>query len=98
MTQAASPSLSHFLRQTALDVPHPTSPERTLWDARFDTGPYAGESIDSDSLGATYTVNTMADSVGVYPLGSGSDFTSVFCFDEYEHPLHIFTLTVPFCR
>jgi N-acetylated-alpha-linked acidic dipeptidase len=77
MTQSASPSLSHFLRQAALDVPHPTSPERTLWDARFDTGPYAGETVDSESLGATYTFNAMADSVGVSPLGSGSDYTSV---------------------
>ncbi|KAJ6539618.1 hypothetical protein B0H19DRAFT_1179844 [Mycena capillaripes] len=74
---AASPSLSHFLRQAALDIPHPTSPERTLWDARFDNGPYAGgETVDSESLGATAIVTAMADSLGVQPMGSGSDFTA----------------------
>ncbi|KAF7352560.1 Zn-dependent exopeptidase [Mycena venus] len=72
---AASPSLSHFLRQAALDIPHPTSPGRTLWDARFDNGPYGGEALDADSLGATYKVNAVADSLGISPLGSGSDFT-----------------------
>ncbi|KAJ6490314.1 hypothetical protein C8R47DRAFT_1124198 [Mycena vitilis] len=71
----ASPSLSHFLRQAALDIPHPTSPGRTLWDARFDTGPYAGDHVDSESTGTTYTANAMADSLGVSPLGSGSDYT-----------------------
>ncbi|KAJ7241891.1 hypothetical protein B0H12DRAFT_1132888 [Mycena haematopus] len=73
---AASPSLSHFLRQAALDIPHPTSPGRTLWDARYDTGPWVGGTVDSESLGATYTVNAVADSLGVSPLGSGSDFTA----------------------
>ncbi|KAJ7780979.1 hypothetical protein B0H16DRAFT_1298508 [Mycena metata] len=74
---SASPSLSHFLRQSALDIPHPTDPERTLWDARSDSGPYAGEtSLDSESLGATQFVTAAADNVGVSPLGSGSDYTA----------------------
>ncbi|KAJ6515617.1 hypothetical protein C8R45DRAFT_957123 [Mycena sanguinolenta] len=73
---AASPSLSHFLRQAALDIPHPTSPGRTLWDARFDTGPYASDTVDSESLGAAHTVNAVADDLGVSPLGSGSDYTA----------------------
>ncbi|KAJ7811132.1 Zn-dependent exopeptidase [Mycena olivaceomarginata] len=67
---AASPSLSHFLRQAALDVPHPTSPGRTLWDARFDTGPYAGENHRLREPG-----------LGVSPLGSGSDYTFVASSD-----------------
>ncbi|KAJ7129388.1 Zn-dependent exopeptidase [Mycena epipterygia] len=73
---SASPSLSHFLRQAALDVPHPTKPGRTLWDARHDTGPYEGEIVDAESVAVSQSVNTMADSVGVSPLGSGSDYTA----------------------
>ncbi|KAF8195605.1 Zn-dependent exopeptidase [Mycena galopus ATCC 62051] len=77
-SSSASPSLSHFLRQAALDIPHPTSPGRTLWDARFDTGPYAGDAdnSESESQGARFTINAVADSVGVSPLGSGSDYTA----------------------
>ncbi|KAJ6539630.1 hypothetical protein B0H19DRAFT_1179879 [Mycena capillaripes] len=70
--QSASPSLSHFLREAALEIPHPTSPGRTLWDARLDNGPYAGETVDSESLSAAAA---MADNPGIPPLGSGSDFT-----------------------
>ncbi|KAJ7044603.1 Zn-dependent exopeptidase [Mycena alexandri] len=60
---SASPSLSHFLRQTALDTPHPTDPERET-------------SLDSESLGATQFVTAAADNIGVSPLGSGSDYTA----------------------
>ncbi|KAJ7167465.1 hypothetical protein C8R46DRAFT_995586 [Mycena filopes] len=70
---SASPSLSHFLRQAALDIPHPTDPERTLWDARFDTGPYAGE---TSVPAATGFVTAAVDNIGVGPLGSGSDYTA----------------------
>ncbi|KAJ7228374.1 hypothetical protein GGX14DRAFT_692427 [Mycena pura] len=72
---AASPSLSHFLRQAALDIPHPTSPERTVWDARSDNGPYGGEIIDAQSLAFSQSVDGTEDDIGVTPLGSGSDFT-----------------------
>ncbi|KAJ6538539.1 Zn-dependent exopeptidase [Mycena vulgaris] len=72
---AASPSLSHFLREAALDIPHPTSPGRTLWDARTDEGPYGGESFDAESVAVSQSVHAMSDSLGVSPLGSGSDFT-----------------------
>ncbi|KAJ7180363.1 Zn-dependent exopeptidase, partial [Mycena crocata] len=73
---SASPSLSHFLRQAALDVPHPTLPGRTLWDARNDQGPYSGETVDAESVAVSHAANIMADNVGVSPLGSGSDYTA----------------------
>ncbi|KAJ7484085.1 Zn-dependent exopeptidase [Mycena galericulata] len=79
--QSASPSLSHFLRQAALDIPHPTSPGNTLWDARNDNGPYDGKIVDVESVAVSQSVNNMADSVGVSPLGSGSDYTFVASSD-----------------
>ncbi|KAJ7498665.1 Zn-dependent exopeptidase [Mycena latifolia] len=75
-SSSASPSLSHFLRQAALDIPHPTSPGLTLWDARNDLGPYGGEIVDAESMAVSQSVNVMTDSVGVSPLGSGSDYTA----------------------
>jgi len=36
----ASPSLAHVVRSSAESVPHPTDPERTLWDATKDSGIY----------------------------------------------------------
>lgn len=88
--QAASPSLSHFLRQAALDVPHPTSPGRTLWDARNDKGPFDGKIVDAESMAVSQSVNAMADSVGVSPLGSGSDFTFVVSFKAVVPVTYIF--------
>ncbi|KAF7301895.1 Zn-dependent exopeptidase [Mycena indigotica] len=72
----ASPSLSHFLRQAALDIPHPTKPGLSLWDARGDHGPFSG-AADTESLAFSQltTSNSFQDSLGVAPLGSGSDFT-----------------------
>jgi len=37
---SASPSLAHLLRSSAESVPHPIDPERTLWDANKDAGPF----------------------------------------------------------
>ncbi|KAI9513246.1 Zn-dependent exopeptidase [Russula earlei] len=71
---AASPLLSHFIRKTAKDVPHPTDPKRTLWDATADRGQLFGEHDDLDSLG-TEIEPQAADSVGIGALGSGSDYT-----------------------
>ena len=73
-TVRASPSLAHFLRKTAEDLPHPTDPKRTLWDATTDGGQLFGEYDDVDSLG-TEIETQEADDIGVRPLGSGSDYT-----------------------
>ena len=70
----ASPLLAHFLRKTAEDLPHPTDPKRTLWDATADIGPLIGEYDDADSLG-TEVETQVADDIGIRPLGSGSDYT-----------------------
>ncbi|KAJ6628907.1 hypothetical protein B0H10DRAFT_1940270 [Mycena sp. CBHHK59/15] len=71
-----SPSLSHFIRETAQEIPHPTSPGRDLWSARQDMGIYGGEIMDAESAAVRQSANAMADSVGVGPLGSGSDYTA----------------------
>ncbi|CCM00672.1 uncharacterized protein FIBRA_02711 [Fibroporia radiculosa] len=72
---SGSPSLAHLIRQTALDVPHPTAPGKSLWDATKDVGPFAGPS-DTDFL-RTYNAEqqTRALVTGIPPLGSGSDYT-----------------------
>ncbi|KAI9056504.1 Zn-dependent exopeptidase [Trametes sanguinea] len=67
-----SPSLAHLIRDAALDLPHPTDPGRTLWDARHDLGPFhgrtSGEYIERKQ-------ETVEDIIDIAPLGSGSDFT-----------------------
>jgi N-acetylated-alpha-linked acidic dipeptidase len=73
---AASPSLAHLIQRTARDVPHPTEPGKTLWDARNDNGPYEG--IGDKDFMASYSVSEQkkqALDTGVEPLGTGSDFT-----------------------
>jgi N-acetylated-alpha-linked acidic dipeptidase len=73
---AASPSLAHLIRQTAQDVPHPTKPGKTLWDARNDDGPFEG--IGDEEFMASYAaaeLKKQALDTGIAPLGSGSDFT-----------------------
>lgn len=74
---AASPSLSHFLRDTAAEIVHPTDPSRTLWDAGTDEGPFHGAHVDAEYLAmrAAADENDGRDALGVWPLGSGSDFT-----------------------
>ena len=73
---AGSPSLAHLIHQAASEIPHPTDPTRTLWDAQKDIGPYSGDA-HADSI-ATYEAEKRAAShgTGVVPLGSGSDFTA----------------------
>ncbi|KAH8113339.1 Zn-dependent exopeptidase [Phellopilus nigrolimitatus] len=39
---SASPSLAHLVSNAARDIPHPTIPGRTLWQARLDSGPLFG--------------------------------------------------------
>ncbi|KAG6915008.1 hypothetical protein DXG01_013913 [Tephrocybe rancida] len=36
----ASPSLANLIKQTALEIPHPTVEGKNLWDARNDEGPF----------------------------------------------------------
>ncbi|KAF7291015.1 Zn-dependent exopeptidase [Mycena chlorophos] len=74
---AGSPSLAHFIRQAALDVPHPTKEGLTVWDAREDVGPFATGEVATDGLAfSTAIVDNAPDtSLGVSPMGSGSDFT-----------------------
>ena len=73
--------LSHFLKTTAEDTPHPTDEGRSIWDARQDSGSLFGNRTDGviifDDEAATIRALevTAADSVGVNPLGSGSDYT-----------------------
>jgi N-acetylated-alpha-linked acidic dipeptidase len=66
--------LAHFIRKTAEDLPHPTNPKRTLWDATADRGQLIGEHYDMNSL-STEVETEVTDSVGIRPLGSGSDYT-----------------------
>jgi N-acetylated-alpha-linked acidic dipeptidase len=75
-TAGASPSLAHLIRRTAQDVPHPTKPGTTLWDARDDDGPFAG--VGDEEFMASYEASLkkiQASDTGIPPLGSGSDFT-----------------------
>ncbi|TFK43668.1 hypothetical protein BDQ12DRAFT_675361 [Crucibulum laeve] len=85
-TSSASPSLAHIIKATALDIPHPTSPGKTLWDAREDEGPFKGS--DDDVMFANMTIDAEyfeaykkekkeihASKTGITPLGSGSDYT-----------------------
>ncbi|KAL4081569.1 hypothetical protein V8B97DRAFT_1923813 [Scleroderma yunnanense] len=72
---SASPLLAHLLRQTAMQIPHPTSEGRTLWDARTDTGTLFGDSIDSEVLAMAQEAEASTDDIGINPLGSGSDYT-----------------------
>lgn len=70
---SASPSLAHLVRQTALDIPHPTKPGKTLWDATEDEGPFRGKSIIDEEAVAVHKMHSSnADSLGISPLGSGS--------------------------
>ncbi|OJA18557.1 hypothetical protein AZE42_04016 [Rhizopogon vesiculosus] len=73
---AGSPLLAHLLRETAEQLPHPSSEKRSLWDAREDTGTLFGEHTNAE-IAAMHTneLRAVDDSIGVRPLGSGSDYT-----------------------
>ena len=73
----ATPSLAHFLRAAAEDVPHPTQPGKTLWDATKDNGVLTGDHIDTETLDMFMEAEgeLAASSTGVGVLGSGSDYT-----------------------
>ncbi|KAJ3930452.1 MAG: Zn-dependent exopeptidase [Lentinula lateritia] len=77
----ASPSLAHLTYSAALDVPHPTEENKTLWDATQDSGKYFGARedgnavLDAEAI-AVYEASINAqDELGVGVLGSGSDYT-----------------------
>ena len=71
-----SPSLAHLIHRSALEVPHPTDANRSLWDARDDSGPFTGK-VHPDSITVLdQKQKILAASTGVLPLGSGSDFTT----------------------
>jgi N-acetylated-alpha-linked acidic dipeptidase len=76
---AGSPSLSHLIRRTAMDVPHPTVQGKTLWDAREDDGLLSGgEGIVDEEYMVAFkgTESSRQDAKAILPpLGSGSDFT-----------------------
>ncbi|GBE79946.1 Probable glutamate [Sparassis crispa] len=72
---SGSPSLAHFLRNTAQDLPHPTKPGLTLWDATKDSGVLLGDHVDDEALAMYEEEIQKADALGVGVLGSGSDYT-----------------------
>lgn len=45
----ASPSLAHLARKAAEELPHPTIANKTLWQARLDTGVLFG-AVDEEAL------------------------------------------------
>lgn len=74
----ASPSFAHLLRETAKVVPHPTTTDATLWDARKDRGKLYGNLSDEAIVQITTGADVKAagnELSSVKPLGSGSDFT-----------------------
>ncbi|KAG1833473.1 hypothetical protein EV424DRAFT_1365464 [Suillus variegatus] len=72
---SGSPLLAHLFRETAEQIPHPTSEERSLWDARGDSGTLFGGHTTAEIAAMHKNKRLTADSIGVSPLGSGSDYT-----------------------
>ncbi|KZW04009.1 Zn-dependent exopeptidase [Exidia glandulosa HHB12029] len=76
---AGSPSLAHLVRSVADHIPHPTDDERSLWDTKKDVGPFAANVSDEFWAAKQSEEDAQAKlapaSLGVSPLGSGSDYT-----------------------
>lgn len=72
---SASPLLAHLLRDTAEQIPHPTSEGRSLWDARTDNGELFGDNLDAEVAAMHKHTLSNSDNIDVTPLGSGSDYT-----------------------
>ncbi|KAF9006517.1 Zn-dependent exopeptidase [Cyathus striatus] len=76
-----SPLLAHLLRDIALELPHPTDKDRTMWDARNDEGTFFEQNLQSNHtipkevLAMRDMEKSMVDELGVGVLGSGSDYT-----------------------
>ncbi|KAE9399632.1 Zn-dependent exopeptidase [Gymnopus androsaceus JB14] len=73
-------SLAHLVHDAAVDLPHPTETNKTLWDATKDTGKFFGTREDLvmwDAEAASLYKASMSaqDELGVGVLGSGSDYT-----------------------
>ena len=66
---ASSTSLAHALIGVAKDVPHPTEVNRTLWDARYDIGPFVGRTGEGDDEGRKEHYHRVEN------LGAGDDYT-----------------------
>ena len=71
--------MAHVINQVDKEIPHPTDPTKTLFDAHKDEGPHKDPkfTIDKGFL-ANYKKSRkeLFDSeTGIPPLGSGSDFT-----------------------
>ncbi len=79
------------MKETAEDVPPPTIPGRTLWQARLDSGDLFGPVdpevqkmydeqlgnplMDEDFETTENDAPVHSQALGVSPLGSGSDYT-----------------------
>ena len=72
---AGSPSLAHIIQKTAKDVPHPTNPKKSLWEASQDTGPFEGTADVDIITKHDVSMKRKAPLTNIQPLGSGSDFT-----------------------
>jgi N-acetylated-alpha-linked acidic dipeptidase len=80
-----SPSLAHFIRDTAGAVPHPTLTNKTLWDARLDEGPFKEEGNHLYDYrnsavvmeGVREEARVKSEELPIAPLGSGSDYTGI---------------------
>ncbi|KAF9521022.1 hypothetical protein BS47DRAFT_1374558 [Hydnum rufescens UP504] len=80
LSLGGSPSLAHLIRGIAESLPHPTDANRTLWDARQDSGTLLGPVSEwgIDHLlqkAQELEFSTDPYSTGVHALGSGSDYT-----------------------
>ena len=86
-----SPSLAHFIRDTAEAVPHPILANKTLWDARLDEGPFKKEAKLLNDYGDSAVVmeqmregaRVVSEELPVTPLGSGSDYTGICSFSNH---------------
>jgi N-acetylated-alpha-linked acidic dipeptidase len=71
------------MKRTALDIPHPTTVGKTLWDARTDEGPFSGNgavnmTVDEEFMSGYIAAKKeiLASDIDISPLGSGSDYTA----------------------
>ena len=66
-----------MLVDAAKETPHPTDVNRTLWDARYDVGPYWGyQKVDAETMKAHVGGRDEHEEeyLRVGSLGSGNDY------------------------
>ncbi|KAH9943274.1 Zn-dependent exopeptidase [Epithele typhae] len=72
-------NLVHLIKGVALDVPHPNDTDKTLWDARQDSGPFHSgmDGMDIKTMDASLEGHWdyVESELNIPPLGSGSDYT-----------------------